>query len=222
MTSPARVAANQANAQLSTGPRSQAGKQRSAANAFRHGLTARTLVVRDDERDDFDQLAKGLFEDIRPDSPLEKELFDQVLQASWTLRRTARLETDLIAGDLDPLLVDAATRRLQLLDLYRSRAERTLHRALAEIRTLQSQRLFRRVLNGTTKGFAIEGKTLIDVAKVRRELVRDHQHDPGSYARLYRFASSLEEQFTALQVRKQAAEAARQAEAPPKTVVAAA
>lgn len=40
MTSPQQSAANRANAQKSTGPRSQAGKARSARNALKHGLAA--------------------------------------------------------------------------------------------------------------------------------------------------------------------------------------
>ncbi len=38
MSSPAQTAANRGNAQMSTGPRSQAGKSRASRNAFRHGL----------------------------------------------------------------------------------------------------------------------------------------------------------------------------------------
>jgi len=40
-----RAAVNKANAQHSTGPRTEAGKQRSKLNAFRHGLTGQTVVL---------------------------------------------------------------------------------------------------------------------------------------------------------------------------------
>lgn len=43
MTSERKIAANRANAQRSTGPRSTAGKLKSAQNALRHGLAARTI-----------------------------------------------------------------------------------------------------------------------------------------------------------------------------------
>ena len=44
-TSPARIAANQSNAQKSTGPKSEEGKNRSRLNAFRHGLAGMGDVV---------------------------------------------------------------------------------------------------------------------------------------------------------------------------------
>ena len=43
--SPARLAANRANAQKSTGPRTEAGKARSRANAWKHGLTGAGIAL---------------------------------------------------------------------------------------------------------------------------------------------------------------------------------
>ena len=44
-SSPARIAANRANAQKSTGPRTEAGKARSRANAVKHGLTGAGVAL---------------------------------------------------------------------------------------------------------------------------------------------------------------------------------
>src|SRR5947199_141090 len=43
--SEARILANQANAKLSTGPRTAEGKERSRANALKHGLTGAGVVL---------------------------------------------------------------------------------------------------------------------------------------------------------------------------------
>jgi hypothetical protein len=43
-TSQAKIAANQANAQKSTGPTSPEGKECSRANALRHGLLAGVVI----------------------------------------------------------------------------------------------------------------------------------------------------------------------------------
>ena len=48
-SSPARVAANRANAQKSTGPRTEAGKARSRANALKHGLTGAGIALPGDD-----------------------------------------------------------------------------------------------------------------------------------------------------------------------------
>ena len=44
-SSPARIAANRANAEKSTGPRTEAGKARSRANAIKHGLTGAGVAL---------------------------------------------------------------------------------------------------------------------------------------------------------------------------------
>jgi hypothetical protein len=44
-TSQARILANQANAKLSTGPKSPEGKERSRANSLKHGLTGAGIVM---------------------------------------------------------------------------------------------------------------------------------------------------------------------------------
>ena len=59
-TSPAQLAANAANAQNSTGPRTSEGKTRSSQNSYKHGLTAREVVIAPGEQEEFDdQLCAG-------------------------------------------------------------------------------------------------------------------------------------------------------------------
>ncbi len=49
-----RATINQLNAQKSTGPRTEAGKQRSSLNALRHGLAARTAVLDSENQADYE------------------------------------------------------------------------------------------------------------------------------------------------------------------------
>ena len=49
MSSAAQVAANQANAQLSTGPKTTEGKASSSRNALKTGLTGRTMILPKDQ-----------------------------------------------------------------------------------------------------------------------------------------------------------------------------
>ena len=58
MTSEARIAANVANAKNSTGPRTESGKERSRMNAVKHGMTAKTLLLPDENPDEFREPAR--------------------------------------------------------------------------------------------------------------------------------------------------------------------
>ena len=53
MLNPAQLAANRANAQFSTGPRTPEGKARVSRNAVKHGLNSSKLFVRAGEPEDF-------------------------------------------------------------------------------------------------------------------------------------------------------------------------
>ena len=143
MISAAQAAANAANAQLSTGPRTEPGKARSSQNARKHGLTARELVVLPGEREDFDSLRDELLAELCPQGVIEMLTFNQLLHAAWNLRRIRRLEADLAAGGADPLLDQSAARTLDRFNLYATRAERAYYRAIRELRTLQTERASR-------------------------------------------------------------------------------
>jgi hypothetical protein len=61
-TPDARARANRSNALLSTGPRTDSGKQRSSLNALRHGLTAACAVLQSEDRAAYDAHCRGFFD----------------------------------------------------------------------------------------------------------------------------------------------------------------
>jgi len=87
MTSPARAAANAANAQLSTGPTTAEGKARSTRNAVKHGLTSKQLVIAPGEEEEFAELHDSLYEQLAPEGALEVGLFNMLVHAAWNLQR---------------------------------------------------------------------------------------------------------------------------------------
>ena len=66
MATPAQNIANQANSHLSTSPRTVEGKARVSQNAVCHGPTAKHLIIREDERDDFATLQDSLSSELNP------------------------------------------------------------------------------------------------------------------------------------------------------------
>src|SRR6266446_6403785 len=94
MASPAQVTANQANAQTSTGPRTPEGKARVSQNAIRHGLTARHLVIRPDEHEEFAALQDSLLTELDPQGAVETITFHELLHSAWSLHRFRRIEAE--------------------------------------------------------------------------------------------------------------------------------
>ncbi len=74
--SPASV--NRANSQHSTGPRSEAGKQRSSLNALAHGLTARTAVLPSEDPGAYEQHRRQFLDEYKPATPTETQLVQEL------------------------------------------------------------------------------------------------------------------------------------------------
>src|SRR5437763_124774 len=111
MTSPARAAANAANAQLSSGPATDAGKARSSRNAVKHGLTSKQLVIAPGEEEEFAGFQDSLLDQLVPEGAIETNLFNILVHAAWNLRRFRVLEAQLMTNGVDSLL-DETTARL--------------------------------------------------------------------------------------------------------------
>jgi hypothetical protein len=91
-----RAAVNRANSQLSTGPRSEAGKQRSSLNALRHGLTARTAVLAAEDPAAFERHCSQFLDEYKPATATETQLVQELADTSWRLNRIPRLEADVL------------------------------------------------------------------------------------------------------------------------------
>jgi hypothetical protein len=143
MASPAQLTANRSNAQLSSGPVSAEGKARVAQNALKHGLTAKHLVVREDEREEFETHRASLLKECAPEGALEMIVFNEALHQSWNLERYRRIETENSTGTAEDFTDPQKAAFLDRLSRYQARAQRALYRALAELRKLQTDRALR-------------------------------------------------------------------------------
>lgn len=95
MTTLKQIIANRQNAQRSTGPRTEAGKQCSRQNALRHGLTAETVISALESAADFSAFEAAIAADYRPPTATERELVGRLVSVLWRLRRSTRIETGL-------------------------------------------------------------------------------------------------------------------------------
>ncbi len=90
MTSPAKMAANAENAKKSTGPRTEAGKNRARMNAVKHGLTARVVLLSSEKHEDYKERAEGWFHTLRPRDAVEVVMAERSLYAALQLDRLVR------------------------------------------------------------------------------------------------------------------------------------
>jgi hypothetical protein len=143
MSSESKIAANRANAQLSTGPRTLEGKAASSLNAFKHGLRSNRLLVLPNEQDEFDQLLTALRAQVNPQGPLEELAFSELLRAAWHLRRVQLAEAALASSPTDPFLTPTCYSTIHRLESYHVKYERSYHRAFRHLQQLQTDRLLR-------------------------------------------------------------------------------
>jgi hypothetical protein len=102
MTSLKQIQANRLNAQKSTGPRTDQGKQRSRQNALRHGLTAETVITSLENAADYRVFETTLYAEYQPRTATSRELVGRLASVLWRLRRSTSIETGLlqIQGEL--------------------------------------------------------------------------------------------------------------------------
>src|SRR5271168_4635136 len=102
---PAQNAANRANAQKSTGPKTDAGRNASKMNAVKHGIFSSEVLVRSkyikENPEEFAALHQRLGEDYLPVGVAEEMLVDQLATTFWRLRRLQQAEAGEIALSVD-------------------------------------------------------------------------------------------------------------------------
>ena len=141
--SDARLAANRANAKLSTGPNITEGRKASAVNSVTHGLSAspETLFAAHPEAQEaYQSHTQKLQKDCQPNSTRENDAFQHYAWATFQSKRARNLET--LAQDRwledpdDPKRFSQMERIVKLA----SSQERRAHKAMNELRQLQRDR----------------------------------------------------------------------------------
>jgi hypothetical protein len=154
-----RAGINRANSQHSTGPKTEAGKQRSSLNALRHGLTGQIVVMPTEDLRAYQLHLKSFTDEYDPKGATEANLVQAVADTSWRLNRVAAMETNLLTLGIatassptadapeqvqDALSIVAAlesqSKALSNLSMHSQRLSRQFERTVAQLRELQETR----------------------------------------------------------------------------------
>jgi len=152
-----RAATNRTNSQHSTGPRTEPGKRRSSLNAPRHGLTAQTAVLPNEDPENYQRHIRQFLDEYQPATATETQLVHEIANTAWRLNRIPFLETELLSAGLLSNATSSQTLIPQLatLGLHGSRLSRQFQKALEQLRDIQEERrrLERRQLNEAAELF---------------------------------------------------------------------
>jgi len=120
-----------------TGPRTDAGKQRSSMNALRHGLTAACAVLPSEDRAAYDTHCRGFLDEYKPATPTEVQLTQELADTAWRINRIPSLEAELLSQDPGP---QTLIPQLAMLGLHGSRLSRQFQKTADHLREIQSER----------------------------------------------------------------------------------
>jgi hypothetical protein len=158
--SEAQLAANRRNSELSTGPKTEAGKTKSSLNAVRHGLTGRTVLLPSEDAAAYEAHLDAFRKRYAPATDEERNLVQSLADTERRLLRIPSLEMGIYAvGRLelasnfqeieDPqaraALIEAKVyltyqRQLNNLSIQEGRLIKQRDKALAELDRVQKLR----------------------------------------------------------------------------------
>ncbi len=104
--SAAKLAANRRNAQKSTGPRTDEGKEKAKMNATKHGLRAETLIVLEEDPQVLDDRRAAWRACLLPGDDVEERLVESAVVHTWMQDRARRAQASRINANITNYGVD--------------------------------------------------------------------------------------------------------------------
>ncbi len=92
MASKSQLAANRANAQKSTGPRTDTGREKVSQNGRKHGLCGTFKVLECESQAEYNDLLERYMKAEQPADDVERELVAKMVRHTWTSDRAVRLQ----------------------------------------------------------------------------------------------------------------------------------
>ena len=124
IVSEARLAANRANAQKSTGPKTDEGKERSRSNSYKHGMTGAGVVLDGEDAAAVERRFAGFQEVYHPETEAGRGLVRRAALLSVRLERSAVQEAAAISAKIRAAGPDFdEAREAEVDQLFRDLAE---------------------------------------------------------------------------------------------------
>jgi hypothetical protein len=150
MSTEKQIEANRQNAQASTGPVSETGKQTSSKNSTTHGFTGQSIVVSPAEYEAYTGHVKAYVNQYQPISHQQEHLVQQLADLDWSLHQINVQQFNTISlmnavhtkDDLeDPIatakIIGGLARTLNNLNLYEVRRRRAARTVKEELQAAQ-------------------------------------------------------------------------------------
>ena len=93
MSSLRKIDSARANGAKSHGPITEEGRKTSSMNAVKYGLTAHTVVLPNENDEEYDLLLDTYFNDLQPIGIFERDLVVEMVNAKWRQRRFYDVES---------------------------------------------------------------------------------------------------------------------------------
>jgi hypothetical protein len=95
MSSKRKIDSARANGAKSHGPATEAGRKKSSMNALKYGLTARTVVLPNENDGEYTFLLESYVDKFQPVDPVEMDLIVEMVNTKWRQRRLLLIESTL-------------------------------------------------------------------------------------------------------------------------------
>jgi hypothetical protein len=135
-----QIAANQANAQKSTGPKTPEGKAASSRNRLSHGFASSATIMPGENPEEFKALIDDLSAQYQPANTTEQILIEKMAQNQWLSLRAFRLQGLAFLHQSLNQENFGIPKDLGLLIRYQTSADRAFHRAHNELVKAQKER----------------------------------------------------------------------------------
>jgi len=201
MSSQAQILANQNNAQLSTGAKTEVGKAKISHNAVKTALTGQTVLLHTDDVAAYERLGKMIVGLYKPATEEEELIVQSLIDAEWRLQRIPSLEEGIYAVGRNQLIETVSNihllevevylkyeRQLKNLSLQENRIRRNREKDIARLKEIQRARL----------ELELTKKRLAEMKAKQQEQAEQAQAEPAAPTIGFEFSTSSKPSETPL------------------------